>query len=1229
MDSLFTNLKKRGLWLILITGILHMLIACDNDTQREGDEVSQIDRAGEVAGGIAGVSAGDEAGDTAGETIAVECGERPEVPTSECSFIQAEQGVARKLFIQATILTADDILENSAVLIDLSQENSRILCVGCECESMTDRETARLICPDGVVSPGLINPHDQLGWSTANPIIQRDGERYDHRHDWRMGYRNHTRLSVGDPNNRTPAVLFGELRMLMSGTTSIAGSSHAFGLLRNLDEASFNGGLGDFFVDYRLFPLGDSNGRLQADSCENYNIDDPSRLNNHIYMPYLAEGIDPEAQNEFACLSGTAPGSEDLIAENTSIIHGIGLSPVDILSVATEGAKLVWSPQSNIQLYGHTANILSYKNAGVTIALGTDRITSGSMNMLRALKCADQLNADNFGTAFTDRELWQMATKNGAIALGLSDRIGSIEEGYIADLVIYQAGGRDPYRAVIEASPEKVSLVLRGGTALYGDENIINGLSMQSCEVEDVCGVNKSICSESDSGVNYDTLKSFIDGGAYPLFFCGEPENEPSCIPSRLGEFTGMSQPDDQDGDGVIDATDNCPTVFNAPRPLEGNVQGDADFDGIGDACDVCPLDDNVDCTMFNPDDIDGDLIEDREDNCVGITNPDQADQDNDMIGDLCDPCPESSNLNGAVCPSTIYAIKRGEVTGTVTIKGIVTAVEANGQGFFIQIPQDYADYEGPEYSATYVFTGNAAEGLTFPRRGQEIKVTGTPDNYYGQLQLNNVTDIELIRIVTEASVVLPTNVSPQEVGRSGARSTALEGVLINLNNVTVTAVGLEAGPGDRNPTNEFEVDNTLPVNDFFYLIRPTPEVGQTIERLVGTLRYANNAFKLEPRGFEDITLDPPSIDSFSAMNALSIVGQTSPLRDLQGEEIRLTMSGFVSAGGERIILNVTPTGIIDVPNEITVPAGSNQVLIEATGVSAGQATLTASLEGRGMASLDVEVIDPDTEPTELTFPTGGIVLGPQNSVRATVTFDYPAPSDYELNVSVSSSLVTAPTTIAVNEGAFSASFEINPTGSLGRTSLEISARGVVASTPILVTDVPFNGILIINEIDSNLGVDRERGEFIELYNASASSLNLADYRLELVNGMSYTSSVYRSYDLGDLGVTLGSGRYLVIAGPDIEVGPDVISGVLPTSGIQDGSPDGVRIVNIHTGAVIDGMSYGNGSVSGVTEGSSTPNDRGYHMILSRCPNGADTNSNNQDFTITSVGTPGTANSCD
>ena len=81
----------------------------------------------------------------------------------------------------------------------------------------------------------------------------------------------------------------------------------------------------------------------------------------------------------------------------------------------------------------------------------------------------------------------------------------------------------------------------------------------------------------------------------------------------------------DSDGDGIGDACDNCPLVYNP-------YQEDADYDMVGDACDSCT---DTDHDGFGNPGYAANTCPD--DNCPYVYNPDQADADNDGIGDICD----------------------------------------------------------------------------------------------------------------------------------------------------------------------------------------------------------------------------------------------------------------------------------------------------------------------------------------------------------------------------------------------------------------------------------------------------------------------------------------------------------------------------------------------------------------------------------------------------------------
>jgi hypothetical protein len=385
------------------------------------------------------------------------------------------------------------------------------------------------------------------------------------------------------------------------------------------------------------------------------------------------------------------------------------------------------SPRTNITLYGDTARVTEYDRMGVSIALGTDWVSTGSMNMLRELQCADELNATYFGSHFSDEALWMMATRNGAIAMAMDDAIGTIATGLVADLAIFDARVNVDHRAVIDAQAADVVLVMRSGLPLYGDASLMDVIpgGGAGCDMIDVCGTAKRACVMREAGATYDALVAGANMGrpAYPAFVCGEPPNEPSCRPERNGasasvmgstRYTGLVSATDTDGDG-IEAGDNCPSVFNPIRPVDMGVQADSDMDGEGDACDPCPLDaDTTTCATIDPLDRDRDGVREPADNCPTVPNADQADRDMDLKGDACDPCPDTPNPGTATCPITVYSIKRGiipDAAMATDLRGVVTAVTPIG--FFFQVTSTDPGYEGVDYSGIFVFTSTMPAGRT------------------------------------------------------------------------------------------------------------------------------------------------------------------------------------------------------------------------------------------------------------------------------------------------------------------------------------------------------------------------------------------------------------------------------------------------------------------------------------------------------------------------------------
>ncbi len=122
-------------------------------------------------------------------------------------------------------------------------------------------------------------------------------------------------------------------------------------------------------------------------------------------------------------------------------IHCVALQKQDFDIMKQKGASMVWSPFSNLLLYGQTADIKSAKESGITIALGSDWSPSGSKNLLGELKVAKLYNEAN-GKLFSDYELIAMATKNAARVIKWDKELGTLEKGKRADVIVIKGQGK-------------------------------------------------------------------------------------------------------------------------------------------------------------------------------------------------------------------------------------------------------------------------------------------------------------------------------------------------------------------------------------------------------------------------------------------------------------------------------------------------------------------------------------------------------------------------------------------------------------------------------------------------------------------------------------------------------------------------------------------------------------------------------------------------------------------
>lgn len=127
--------------------------------------------------------------------------------------------------------------------------------------------------------------------------------------------------------------------------------------------------------------------------------------------------------------------------DRTSLAHSVWLDEADIAILAETQSTVVHNPLSNLRLGSGIAPVLAYLNAGVNVSFGCDGSSSNdSQDMLEAIKIGSILHNvtdRDYRHWISPRKAVEMASRGGAIGLGMADQMGAIAVGQQADVVLY------------------------------------------------------------------------------------------------------------------------------------------------------------------------------------------------------------------------------------------------------------------------------------------------------------------------------------------------------------------------------------------------------------------------------------------------------------------------------------------------------------------------------------------------------------------------------------------------------------------------------------------------------------------------------------------------------------------------------------------------------------------------------------------------------------------------
>ena len=394
-----------------------------------------------------------EAAYTAG---VVDLGDAPATPPRDHGALLGA-APSETFALRGCVLTPERAIENAYVVVG---GGSTIKAV-----SETKPDGVPVTETDGVILPGLIDLH---GHPEFNVFAAWEPPRqFPNRYSWR-GSDLYKQL-VREPQDRllkaVPAktqLRYAEIRALVGGVTAIQGtggqatSYQDEALVRNVDKWIFGAHHGRSMID---LPSG-TRGMPELEKIL-AGIADGSV---GAFYIHLAEGRSDNERStqEFDTLVGL-----NALTDKTVVIHGTALSRDQLGDMKDAGAKLVWSPQSNLRLYSETTRAADALELGLPVGLGADWLPSGSTSLLAELKVARRCLAEQ-GHAPKAKELVQMVTSQAALIAGLDDKLGKLAKDRPADLTVLERRHQDPWENVVEADPSWVELVMIDGDLTYG-----------------------------------------------------------------------------------------------------------------------------------------------------------------------------------------------------------------------------------------------------------------------------------------------------------------------------------------------------------------------------------------------------------------------------------------------------------------------------------------------------------------------------------------------------------------------------------------------------------------------------------------------------------------------------------------------------------------------------------------------------------------------------------------
>ena len=416
------------------------------------------------------------------------------------------------LIHNGTVLTInedDDVIENGVIAI----EGNEIIAVGGEELRQIYREAHTIDANGGIVLPGMVNAHNHLSMVAFRGIGEAGFANFEER---LVNYFFPLEANLLDRNLIHVSARHAALEMAEAGVTTTADMYyHEDEVARAVKQVGIRGVLGETVLGFPTVDASAPYGGLEY--AENFIkdwIDDPlitpavaphapytvspemlkasKALADKYDVPVLIhmDEIEAEEVNTLKAFPNTTDGKSiveyldgiDFFGPNVVAAHVNHVTDSDIQILKERGVGISHNPKANTKDMSGLSPAWDMYERGLKIGLGTDGpMSSNQMDIISVMPHVSRISRikTNDVSKFQPRDVLRMATLGGAKALGMDEKIGSLEVGKLADIVIVETNSLNmrpnyaPFATMVFAAyPSNVSMTMVNGDVIYRDGKI-------------------------------------------------------------------------------------------------------------------------------------------------------------------------------------------------------------------------------------------------------------------------------------------------------------------------------------------------------------------------------------------------------------------------------------------------------------------------------------------------------------------------------------------------------------------------------------------------------------------------------------------------------------------------------------------------------------------------------------------------------------------------------------